>query len=349
MFGFFKDGQKDGRAAADLYVDLGTANTLIAARGKGVVVNEPTLIAFSEVSPGKRKVVAVGLEARDKVSKTPGNITALRPLKDGVIADFDTTETMLRYFMEKPGVKGLFGKPKIVISLPYGVTEVEKRAAIDAGKSAGAKEVFLIDEPMAAAIGADLPVKEAKGSMIIDIGGGTTEVAVIALADIVYCQAVRIGGHKFDEAIVDYMKKKKSLIITENVAENLKVTIGSACPKKDIRSVEVTGRDYNTGLVKTLEISSEDIGNAMDDCLRDIVNAIHLALEQTPPELVSDIIETGIVLAGGGALIRDIDLRIQNEVRLPVRICHEPLTAIARGGEKVLYDFDLLEKIQLEV
>lgn len=349
MFGFFKDGQKDNRAAADLYVDLGTANTLIAARGKGVVVNEPTLIAFSEVSPGKRKVVAVGLEAREKVAKTPGNITSQRPLKDGVIADFDTTETMLRYFMEKPGVKGLFGKPKIVISLPYGVTEVEKRAAIDAGKSAGAKEVFLIDEPMAAAIGADLPVKEAKGSMIIDIGGGTTEVAVIALADIVYCQAVRIGGHKFDEAIVDYMKKKKNLIIPENVAENLKVSIGTACPKKDIKTQEVTGRDYNTGLVKTIEISSEDIGNAMDDCLRDIVNAIHLALEQTPPELVSDIIETGIILAGGGALIRDIDLRIQNEVRLPVRIASEPLTAIARGGEKVLYDSELLEKIQLEV
>ncbi|MEZ0391561.1 MAG: rod shape-determining protein [Pseudobdellovibrionaceae bacterium] len=346
MFSFFKD---EGLTVADYYVDLGTANTLIAARGKGVVVNEPTLIAYSEVSPGKRKVVAVGLDARDKVTKTPGNLTALRPLKDGVIADYDTTETMLKYFFNRPGMKGLFNKPRIVISLPYGVTEVEKRAAIDAGKAAGAREVYLIDEPMAAAIGAGLPVKEAKGSMIIDIGGGTTEVAVIALADIVYCQAVRIGGHKFDESIINAMKKKKTLIINETTAENLKVSIGTACPKKDIKSMSVTGRDFHSGLMKTMEVSSEDVGNAMDDDIQHIINAIHLALEQTPPELVSDIIESGIVLAGGGALIRDIDIRIQNEVRLPVRIAHEPLTTIARGGEKVLEDPALLEKIQLQV
>jgi rod shape-determining protein MreB len=346
MFSFLR---ADVAYAADFYIDLGTANTLIAARGKGVVLNEPTLIAFSEVSPGKRKVVAVGLDAREKVAKTPGNITALRPLKDGVIADFDTTETMLRYFLSRPGLKGLFSKPRIVISLPYGVTEVEKRAAIDAGKSAGAKEVFLIDEPMAAAIGADLPIKEPKGSMIIDIGGGTSEVAVIALSDIVYCQAIRVGGNRFDEAIVDYMKKKKNLIINEVVAEKLKVEIGTACAKKDIRSVEITGRDFKTGLNKTIEISSEDIGNAMDDCIKDIVGAIHMALEQTPPELVSDIIESKIVLAGGGALIADIDIRLQNEVRLPVRIAPNPLTTIARGGEMVLNDPELLEKIQLPV
>lgn len=347
MFNFFKE---EGVTAADFYVDLGTANTLIAARGKGVVVNEPTLIAFSEVSPGKRKVVAVGLDAREKVAKTPGNITSQRPLKDGVIADFDTTETMLRYFLSRPGLKSLFSrKPRVVISLPYGVTEVEKRAAIDAGKSAGAREVYLIDEPMVAAIGAGLPVKEARGSMIIDIGGGTTEVAVIALADIVYCQACRIGGHKFDEVIIEYMKKKKALIINESTAEQLKIQIGTACPKKDIKSMTVTGRDYNSGLMKSAEISSEDVGNAMDDCIRDIINAVHLALEQTPPELVSDIIETGIVLAGGGALIRDIDIRIQNEVRLPVRIAPDPLTTIARGGEKVLEDPELLDKIQLQV
>lgn len=346
MFSFFKD---EGTTAADFYVDLGTANTLIAARGKGVIVNEPTLIAFSEVSPGKRKVVAVGLDAREKVAKTPGNITAQRPLRDGVIADFDTTETMLRYFLSRPGMKSLFHKPKIVISLPYGVTEVEKRAAIDAGKSAGAKEVYLIDEPMAAAIGAGLPVKEARGSMVIDIGGGTTEVAVVALADIVYCQAVRIGGNRFDESIIEYMKKKKALIINEATAEQMKIQIGTACPKKDIRSMTVTGRDFNSGLSKTCEVTSEDVGNAMDGCMRDIIDAIHLALEQTPPELVSDIIETGIVLAGGGALIRDIDIRIQNEVRLPVRIAPDPLTTIARGGEKVLEDPELLDKIQLPV
>lgn len=346
MFSFFKD---DGGIAADFYVDLGTANTLIAARGKGVVINEPTIIALSESTPGKRKVVAVGLDAKEKVTKTPGNITTLRPLKDGVIADFDTTETMLKYFLNRPGLKSGFSKPKIVISLPFGVTEVEKRAAIDAGKSAGAKEVYLIDEPMVAAIGAGLPIKEAKGSMIIDIGGGTTEVAVIALADIVYCQAVRMGGHKLDEAIIDYLKKKKSIIINEQIAEQLKVQIGTGCPKKDIRFTTITGRDTGSGLVKTIEISSEDIGNAMDDCIRDIINAIHLALEQTPPELVSDIIETGIVLAGGGALIRDIDIRIQNEIRLPVRIADDPLTTIARGGAMVLEDPELLDKIQLPV
>jgi rod shape-determining protein MreB len=345
MFSFFRD---EGVTIADFYVDLGTANTLIAARGKGVIVNEPTLIAYSEVSPGKRKVVAVGADARDKMANTPGNITAMRPLKDGVIADFDTTETMLRYFLNRPGMKGLFSKPRIVISLPYGVTEVEKRAAIDAGKSAGAREVYLIDEPMAAAIGAGLPVKEARGSMIIDIGGGTTEVAVIALADIVYCQAVRIGGHRFDEAIIEYMKKKKALIINETTAEMLKVKIGTACPKKDISSMTVSGRDYHSGLAKTMEISSEDVGNAMDSSIQGIINAVHLALEQTPPELVSDIIESGIVLAGGGALIRDIDIRIQNEVRLPVRIADDPLTTIARGGEKVLDDPELLEKIHLQ-
>lgn len=346
MFSFFKD---EGVTVADYYVDLGTANTLIAARGKGVIVNEPTLIAYSEISPGKRKVVAVGADAREKVAKTPGNITALRPLRDGVISDFDTTETMLRYFLNRPGMKNRFTKPRIVISLPYGVTEVEKRAAIDAGKAAGCKEVYLIDEPMAAAIGAGLPVKEARGSMIIDIGGGTTEVAVIALSDIVYCQAVRLGGHKFDEAIIEYMKRKKSLILNEATAELLKLQIGTACPRKDIKSMSVTGRDFHSGLMKTMEISSEDVGNSMNSGIQEIIDAIHLALEQTPPELVSDIIETGIVLAGGGALIRDIDIRIQNEVRLPVRIASDPLTTIARGGEQVLNDPELLEKIQLQL
>ncbi len=345
MFSFFKD---DG-SAAEYYVDLGTANTLIAARGKGIVVNEPTLIAFTEISPGKRRVVAIGLEAREKVAKTPGSISAIRPLKEGVIADYDTTETMLRYFMTRPGIKNLFSRPRMVISIPYGVTEVEKRAVIDAGRSAGAKEVFLIDEPMASAIGAGLKIKEAKGCMIVDIGGGTTEVAVIALSDIVYCQAVRIGGNRFDEAIVDHMKHKKNLIISETTAEFLKIQVGTAVPKKDIRSTEVSGRDAGTGLSRTMEVTSEDVGNAMDACVRDIINAIHLALENTPPELVSDIIDTGIVLAGGGALIRDIDLRLQNEIRLPVKIALNPLLTIAVGGEMVLSDPELLAKIRLDV
>lgn len=344
MFSFFKD---DG-SAADFYVDLGTANTLIAGRGKGILVNEPTMIAYSEVSPGKKKVIAVGLEAQEKIAKTPGSMNFIRPLREGVIADYDTTETMLRYFMNRPKIKSFLNRPRIVISIPYGVTEVEKRAVVEAGKSAGAKQVFLIDEPMASAIGAGLNVKDAKGCMLVDIGGGTSEVAVIALADIVYCQAIRIGGNKFDEAIVDYMKERKKLIITESTAEQLKIQIGTVVPKKDIRSSEVSGRDTNTGLTRTIEITSEEIGNAMDGCMRDIINAIHLALENTPPELISDIIDSGITLAGGGALIRGIDSRLQSEIRLPVKICKNPLLAIAVGGELVLSDPDLLAKIQLD-
>lgn len=347
MFGFLRDD--NDFAAADFYIDLGTANTLVAARGKGVVINEPTLIAYSEIRPGKRKVVGVGLAAQQQMANTPGNLVAYRPLKDGVISDYETTEIMLRSFLSRPGMKSFFKKPRIVISLPYGVTEVEKRAAIDAGLAAGAKEVYLIDEPMAAAIGAGLPIKEPKGSMIIDIGGGTTEVAVIALSDIVYCQAVRCAGHRFDECIVSFFKNRKGLIITDKLAEELKIEMGTATPKKNIRVKTIQGRDVESGLQKSLEITSEDVGLAMDEPISEIITAIHKAIENTPPELVSDLIETGIVLAGGGALIRDLDIRIQNEVRLPVKIADDPLTAIARGGEKVLDDPELLEKIQIQL
>ena len=345
MFSFFKDSHSEG---ADIYIDLGTANTLIAVKGKGVVINEPTLIAFNEISSGRRKVVAVGAEAKEKISRTPGSITGQRPLRDGVIADYDTTETMLRHFLSRPGMKGFMRRPRVVISLPYGVTEVEKRAAMDAGKAAGAKEVILIDEPMAAALGAGLAVKAASGCMIVDIGGGTTEVAVIALADIVYCEAIRVGGHRLDESIVDYFKKKRSLIIHPDTAEDIKVKIGTATPKKDIRTMPMQGRDAETGLPKTVEVTSEEVGYAMDHDITTIIDAIHKALEKTPPELVSDIIGSGIVLSGGGALIRDLDLRLQNEIRLPVRISENPLLTIARGGEMVLSDPELLEKIQLK-
>jgi rod shape-determining protein MreB len=345
MFSWFKN---DGGAAADLYIDLGTANTIISARGKGIVLNEPSLVAYSETSPGKKKILGVGFEAREKLARTPGHVLSQKPIRDGVIADFDLAQEMLKFFLSKPEVKKAFSRPRVVVSLPYGVTEVEKKAVIEACIWAGARQVYLIDEPMAAAIGAGLPVKSAKGNMVIDIGGGTTEVAVIALADIVYCEAVRVGGHKIDEAIVQYLRTKKKIIIPESLAENLKITIGTAVPKKDIHMAQVQGRDSETGLPKSLEVSSEDIGYAMNDSLGEIINAIHKALEYTPPELVSDIIETGVVLAGGGALIRDFDLRIQNEVRLPVRIAENPLIAIARGGEVVLSDPELLEKIQLE-
>lgn len=343
---FFKD---ESGTAADLYVDLGTANTLIAARGKGIILNEPSLIAYQQTSPGKKRVIAVGSDAKEKLANNPGSIFAQKPIRDGVIADFETSEVMLKHFLSQPGVKSAFKRPRVVVSLPYGVTEVEKKAVIESCKAAGAKEVFLIDEPMAAAIGAGLNIKSAEGNMIIDIGGGTTEVAVIALADIVYCEAVRVGGHKIDDAICEYFRRSKKFIIPDATAEHLKVSIGTAVPKKDIRTLAVTGRDAETGMTKTMEVSSEDVGLAMNSCLQEIINAVHRALEHTPPELVSDIIERGIVLAGGGALIRDFDLRIQNEVRLPVRVAENPLTAIAMGGEAVLSDPELLDKIQLEV
>ncbi|ASD63929.1 rod shape-determining protein [Bdellovibrio bacteriovorus] len=343
---FFKD---ETGTAADLYVDLGTANTLIAARGKGIILNEPSLIAYQQTSPGKKRVIAVGNDAKEKLANNPGSIFAQKPIRDGVIADFETSEVMLKHFLSQPGVKGAFSRPRVVVSLPYGVTEVEKKAVIESCKAAGAKEVYLIDEPMAAAIGSGLNVKSAEGNMIIDIGGGTTEVAVIALADIVYCEAARVGGHRLDDAIIDYFKKYKKLIISDTTAEYLKVTIGTAVPKKDIRSVTISGRDADTGMNRTMEVSSEDVGLAMNGCIQEVINAIHRALEHTPPELVSDIIERGITLAGGGALIRDFDLRIQNEVRLQVRIAEDPLTAIAKGGEAVLSDPELLDKIQLEV
>lgn len=345
MFSWF---QRDA-AAADIYIDLGTANTIISARGKGIVLNEPSLVAYTETSPGKKKILGVGFEAREKLARTPGHILTQKPIRDGVIADFDLAQEMLRTFLTKSEVKKAFSRPRIVVSLPYGVTEVEKKAVVEACLWAGARQVFLIDEPMAAAIGAGLPIRSAEGNMIIDIGGGTTEIAVIALADIVYCEAVRVGGHKLDEAIVRYFRTYKKMIIPESLAESLKINIGTAVPKKDIRSAQAQGRDSETGLPKTIEISSEDIGLAMNDSLGEIINAIHKALENTPPELVSDIIETGVVLAGGGALIRDFDLRIRNEVRLPVKIAENPLVAIARGGEMVLTDPDLLEKIQIEL
>jgi rod shape-determining protein MreB len=341
--------RSDSGTAADIYVDLGTANTLIAARGHGIILNEPSLVAYSETSPGRRRILAIGSEVKEVLSKTPGNTFVLKPIRDGVIADFDFAQEMLRHFLGKPLVRKAFSRPRVIVSLPYGVTEVEKKAVVEACQSAGAREVFLIDEPMAAAIGADLSIKSPRGNMIIDIGGGTTEIAIIALSDIVYCEAVKVGGHRMDEGIIDYFKKQKQIVLSETTAEDLKIQFGTAVPRKNIRTTTIQGRDLNTGLTKSMEVSSEDIGNAINDCLEIIINGIHRALEKTPPELVSDLIETGLVLAGGGALIRDFDIRIQNEVRIPVRVATNPLTAIAVGGSKVLEDPDLLRKIQLDL
>lgn len=335
--------------AADLYVDLGTANLIIAVRNKGIVLNEPSLVMVTSSEPKKRKVLGIGFEGVELISRNPGHIVTIKPIRDGVIADFDAAKLMLNYFLKKAVQKASLSRPKVVVSMPYGVTEVEKKAVIEACRSAGASKTYLIDEPMAAAIGAGIPVKAASGHMIIDIGGGTTEIAIIALADIVYCEALRVGGHKFDESIVKYVRDFKKIVIDEVVAEKLKINLGTALPKKNITSMEIEGRDLDTGFNKTTTVSSEEVGAAIADPVQFIVHGILTAIEKTPPELVSDIIENGIVLAGGGALIRDIAAKIEMEVRIPVRIAPNPLTTIAVGGEKVLSDPELLDKIQLEV
>ncbi len=333
---------------ADVYVDLGTANTLVSVKDKGLVVNEPTLIVYTERRKGRRDVVGVGLDAQQKLEQTPGILTVFRPLKDGVITDSDVSETLLRHYFSKLDLTGFLRKPRVILSLPYGVTDVEKRALVKAGKSAGAKEVILVDEPMLAAIGAGLDVEAAQGVMVLDLGGGTTEVAVIALADIVYCQAVRFGGHHFDLAVQNYLKNRRALVVSDSSAEKIKIELGTAAPKKDIRFQSIRGRDADSGLHKNVDVSSEEIGSALDDGINQIMHLVHGALEQTPPELVSDLIETGITLTGGGALIQELDLRLQNEVRLPVRVASEPLLTIARGGLKLLDNPNLLKKIQLD-
>ncbi|HPI40835.1 MAG TPA: rod shape-determining protein [Pseudobdellovibrionaceae bacterium] len=340
--------KNETHVAADLYIDLGTANTIIAGRKKGVLLNEPSLVAYQKISAGKKRLLAFGNDAKNVLSKNPGNVFMQKPVRDGVIADFESTEQMLRHFLKNPIVKNAYSRPRIIVSLPYGVTEVEKKAVVDTCKFAGAKEVFLIDEPMVAAIGAGIPIKSPLGHMIVDIGGGTTEVAIIALADIVYCEGIRVAGHRIDEEIMDYLKREKHFVINESTAEEIKHSIGTAMPKKDIQKAIISGRDLNTGLSKQIEVSSEEIGMAMSSPIEAIVNSIHKAIEQTPPELVSDLIENGIVLAGGGALIRDLPLRLQNEVRLPVRVAENPLISLAKGGEILLEDPDLLDKIQLE-
>lgn len=342
MLALFKD-----ESAADLYIDLGTANTLIATKEKGLIINEPTLIAFSEQS-GQRKIVGVGLDAQQKIAKTPGHLRAYRPLRDGVVADIDTTEDLLKHYLHKLGKSSFFGKPRLILSLPFGATEVEKKAIVRAGRAAGAREVFLVDEPMVAAIGAGLPVREPKGNMIVDLGGGTTEVAVIALSDIIVCESLKVGGTVFDNNILKFFKEKYQVILSENSCEQVKIKYATACPKKDIQTIEVSGRDCDSGMIKTIQSTTQAVGEAIEDSLNQIINLIHTTIEKTPPELVSDIIENGIVLTGGGALLKDIDIRMQNEIRLSVRIANDPLTAIAKGGEFLLQNQALLDRITLE-
>ncbi len=336
-----------GMLSNDLAIDLGTASTLVYVKGKGIVANEPSVVAIRKDARGK-KILAVGNEAKKMLGRTPANITAIRPMKDGVIADFDVTESMLKYFIQIAHNRKSFVKPRIIVSVPSGITPVEKRAVRESAESAGAREIYLIEEPMAAAIGAGLPVSEPVGSMIVDIGGGTTEVAVISLSGIVYSQSVRTAGDKMDEAIVNYIKRKHNLLIGERTAELIKITIGTAYPEEDIRTVDVKGRDMITGIPKTIGISSVEITEAIQEPVNAIVEGVKTALERTPPELASDIVDRGIVLAGGGALLKNLDVLLREETGLPIIVCDSPLTAVVLGSGKALDELDLLKDIAFD-
>ncbi|MEW6056292.1 MAG: rod shape-determining protein [Bdellovibrionota bacterium] len=327
----------------DLAIDLGTANTLVFSRDKGIIVNERSVVAMHNNSRGETSILAVGTEAKEMLGRTPRNITAVRPMKDGVIADFETTQTMLKYFINKANDR--FMRPRIVICIPYGVTPVEKRAVKESAQSAGAREVYLIEEPMAAAIGSGLPITEPTGNMVVDIGGGTTEVAIISLGGIVHSKSLRVAGDKFDEAIVSYIKRKYSLLIGERTAEQIKLTIGNAYPFEEEKTFIVKGRDLVLGAPKTIEVNSEEIRDALSESLALIVDAIKSVLERTPPELAADVVDNGIILTGGGALLANLDVLIKEKTGLPVSIAEDPLTCVVRGAGKVLDDIDLLRQV----
>jgi rod shape-determining protein MreB len=334
-----------GMFSNDLAVDLGTANTLVYVRGEGIVLNEPSIVAIHQAD---HSVLAVGHEAKAMLGRTPGNIVAIRPLKDGVIADFDVTEKMLHYFISKVHRRRTLVRPRIVIGVPSGITQVEKRAVRDSAMQAGAREVYLIEEPMAAAIGAGLPIQEPGGNMIVDIGGGTTEVAVISLSGIVYSKSVRIAGDEMDEAIVQYIKKHYNLLVGERRAEEIKVTLGSAYPMGgERRTMEVKGRDLIDGIPKTIVITDEEIREALREPVMTIVETVRTCLERTPPELAADIVDKGIVITGGGALLRGLDHLLRQETNLPVTAGEDPLSCVALGTGKVLDELDLLKKVAI--
>jgi len=336
-----------GLLSNDLAIDLGTATTLVYVKGQGIVSNEPSVVAIRKDAQGAKKILAVGNEAKKMLGRTPANIVAIRPLKDGVIADFEVTEAMLSYFIKLVHKRKSFVRPRVIVSVPSGITPVEKRAVRESAELAGAREIYLIEEPMAAAIGAGLPVSEPVGNMIVDIGGGTTEVAVISLSGIVYSNSVRVAGDKMDEAIVQYVKRKYNMLIGERTAELIKITIGTAYPEKEIKTVDIKGRDMVTGIPKTLEISSEEVMQAIAEPVNSIVNAVKIALERTPPELASDIVDRGIVLAGGGALLKNLDKLLREETGLPIIVAESPLTAVVLGSGKALEELDLLREIAL--
>jgi rod shape-determining protein MreB len=327
----------------DLAIDLGTANTLVYLKGRGIVSCEPSVVAVQKDNKGELKVLAVGQMAKDMLGRTPGTIFAIRPMKDGVIADFEITEEMLRYFITKVHNRKTLVRPRVIICIPSGITPVERRAVRESAESAGAREIYLIEEPMAAAIGAGLPITDASGNMIVDIGGGTTEVAVISLSGIVVSQSIRVAGDKMDEAILQFVKRKYNLLIGERSAEFIKMDVGTAYPEENPKTMEVKGRDLVSGIPKTLEINGEEIREALSEPINTIVETVRITLESTPPELAADIVDKGIVLVGGGALLRNLDVLLREITGLPITIVDDPLSAVVLGAGKVLDDLDLLK------
>jgi rod shape-determining protein MreB and related proteins len=329
----------------DMAIDLGTANTLVYVRGRGIVCNEPSVVAIS-IKTGK--VLAVGMEAKRMLGRTPGDVKTIRPIKDGVISDFDITGEMLRYFIRKVHNRKSFMRPRIVIGVPSGITQVEQRAVKDAALSSGGREVYLIEEPVAAAIGTGLPISEPSGNMIVDVGGGTTDIAVISMDGVVYSKAIRVGGDKMDEAIINYIKRKYNLLIGEMMSESIKMELGSAYKTdNDRHTMEIKGRDLVSGIPKTLILDDDEVREALAEPVSQIMNAIKQALENTPPELSADIVDKGIVLAGGGALLKGLDVYIREETSLPIIIAEDPLTCVAIGAGKVLDDLDILKKVMM--
>lgn len=336
-----------GLVSNDLAIDLGTANTLIYIKSEGVVCNEPSVVAVQKNGRGEKRILSVGAAAKKMLGRTPGSIVAIRPLRDGVIADFETTEAMLEYFIKQVHHRRSLVRPRVIIGVPFGITEVEKRAVRESAESAGAREVYLIEQPMAAAIGSGLPITEPTGNMIVDIGGGTTEVAVISLAGIVYSKSIRVGGDKQDDAIVQFIKRRHNLMIGERTAELIKITIGSAYPGDEIRTMEIKGRDLVAGVPKTVLISDEEIRDCLLEPINQILDAVRVSLERTPPELASDIVDRGIVLAGGGSLLRNLDSLLSEETGLPVSMAQDPLTSVVLGAGKALDEIELLKDVTI--
>ena len=340
-------GLFDSFVSHDLAIDLGTASTLIYMRGRGIVSNEPSVVAVQTDRRGERRILAVGKDAKEMLGRTPQGIEAIRPLRDGVIADFEVAEAMLRYFITKVAPRRALVRPRVIICVPFGITDVEKRAVRESAESTGAREVYLIEEPMAAAIGAGLPVTEPAGNMIVDIGGGTTEIAVISLAGIVYSQSLKVGGDRMDQAIVQHLKRKHNLLVGERTAEQIKIRIGSAARVLELEQVEARGRDMHHGVPRTVTVHSEEIREALEEPLAEIVAALRAALEATPPELSADIVDKGIVLAGGGALLRGLDTLLRDQTGLPVLVADDPISAVVLGAGAVLDNPTLLREVAL--